>query len=81
MNRIEKNRFAFNQTFLAVLAIALVQTGWAFQAHAAEETPMPAMAIPEEDSAQPKSSASPSSSKNSLRVDDIVITGTWTPHA
>lgn len=92
MNRYEKNRFTFTQTFLSVLAIALLQTGWV---HAAEESPKteiappeeaPAQpekvsAPPEEDSAQPKSPALPSSSKNGLRVDDIVITGTWTPHA
>lgn len=106
MNRYAKIRFAFNQTFLSVLAIALLQTGWV---HAAEEIPKPAAASPEEtpaqpekvsvppekappppgepsaqpsnESAQPKSSALPSSSKNGLRVDDIVITGTWTPHA
>ena len=94
MNRIEKNRFTFNQTLLAVLTIVLLETGWVFQVHAAEETPVPAIATPEEDSAvpekasvppekdsaQPKSSASPSSSQSDLRVDDIVITGTWTPH-
>ena len=92
MNRYEKNRFTFTQTFLSVLAIALLQTGWV---HAAEESPKTAIAPPEEapaqpekvsappeeDSAQPKSPALPSSSKNGLRVDDIVITGTWTPHA
>lgn len=87
MNRIEKNRFTFNQTFLAVLSIALLQTGWVFQVHAAEETPVPAIASPEEDSAQqegsaqPKSSTTPTLPNNRLRIDDIVITGTWTPHA
>ena len=78
MNRYEKNRFSFTQTFLSVLAIVLLQTGWV---HAAEETPKAAIASSEEDSAQPKSPALPSSSENGLRVDDIVITGTWTPHA
>lgn len=80
MNRLEKTRFTFYPIILTVPAIALLQIGWAFQVHAAEETPVPAVVSPEETSAQPKSSASSSSSHNGLRVDGIVITGTWTPH-
>ena len=94
MNRHEKSQFTFNQTFLSILAIALLQTGLPYQLHAAAETAKPAITPPEEASAapemdsvqsqensvQPKPSTPASSPKNRLRVDDIVITGTWTPH-
>ena len=44
MNRYEKNRFTFTQTFLSVLAIALLQTGWV---HAPEESPRRRLLLPD----------------------------------
>ncbi|MEQ1794165.1 MAG: TonB-dependent receptor [Nitrospira sp.] len=79
MNTVRHGSLTSTQTVLAALALAWLQIIGPFDVHAAEpqdasigDTPLTASESPSPSEATPQ---------RSVHVDDIVITGTWTPHA
>lgn len=78
-----KYRLTIAHLSLICLTFLCVSTALPPQARAAEEQPAPSEEVPESPTVLPAPSPTPSSEakSNGLRIDDIVITGTWTPHA